>query len=216
MLAKGNTPIIWPLRAKLHVPLAAQQNPKSRASLIAPVVPVTRPWRVAKTQPKVVHAQLPLQATGATQTLLPGLVTNSETFYAATVTPGTVTLTPTLAANSNTVYAPTVSSSNTLSPSLVTNSSDFFTPTVTPGTATLAPTIVANSETFYDAVVTGGAAPSVVGSTGGSGGGGGGIGGRSDRMRLRSEIAEYSFDASHEEQDLEEMSEIINLWKKAA
>lgn len=45
---------------------------------------------------------------GSTQTLTPSLLTNAQTFYAPTVTPGAVTVSPGLLSNTQTFYAPTV------------------------------------------------------------------------------------------------------------
>lgn len=94
----------------------------------------------------------------ATQTLLPSLVTNSQTFFVPTVTPGAVTLSPSLVTNSQTFYAPTVTpGAVALTPNLFTNSNSFFAPTVTPGAVTLSPSLVTNSQTFYAPTVTPGA-----------------------------------------------------------
>lgn len=72
--------------------------------------------------------------TSGSQTLTPSLFTNSQTFYAPTVTVGAVTLTPLLFTNNQTFYDPTVTvGSVTLSPSLVVNSNVFFGPTVSGG-----------------------------------------------------------------------------------
>ena len=97
----------------------------------------------------------PTVASGS-QSLTPGLLTNTNTFYAATVTTGAVTLTPGLLTNSNTFHAPTVSQSGgpqTLTPGLLTNSSTFHAPTVTPGAATLSPGLLTNVSEFYGATI---------------------------------------------------------------
>lgn len=93
------------------------------------------------------------QASGSTQTLTPSLFTNSQTFYAPTVTVGTVTLTPSLFTNNQTFYAPTVSSAVTLTPNLFTNTNTFHGPTVSQGFL-LEPSLFTNSNTFYDPTVT--------------------------------------------------------------
>lgn len=66
-----------------------------------------------------------------TQTLLPGLFTNSNTFFSPTVTPGPVTLLPGLFSNVNA----------------------FFSPTVTPGSVTVQPALFVNESTIYLPVV---------------------------------------------------------------
>lgn len=88
-------------------------------------------------------------------TLSPGLFTNTNSFYAATITPGAVTLSPGLFTNSNSFFAPTITTGSvTLSPSLLTNSNSFYAPTITTGDVTLAPGLFTNSNTFYAATIT--------------------------------------------------------------
>lgn len=120
---------------------------------------------------------------GGGVTLLPPLVTNSNTFYSATVAPGAVTLTqtarfnnsnafysatvgrgavnlaPNLVTNTNVFYSATVTTSaapQTLLPSLFVNANTFYSPTVTaPGaTQTLVPSLFSNANAFYSATVT--------------------------------------------------------------
>lgn len=91
--------------------------------------------------------------TSGSQTLTPSLFTNSQTFYAPTVTVGAVTLTPLLFTNNQTFYAPTVSSAVTLTPNLFTNTNTFHGPTVSQGFL-LEPSLFTNSNTFYDPTVT--------------------------------------------------------------
>ena len=89
-----------------------------------------------------------------TQTLAPGLYTNSNTFYAATVTPGAVTLAPARYDNTNQFYSPTVSYSNTLVPGLLTNTNEFYSPTVSAPYVIvqyLLPSLYENTNTFYSA-----------------------------------------------------------------
>lgn len=89
-------------------------------------------------------------------TLTPSLVTNSQTFHAATVTAGTVNLTPSLVTNGQTFYAPVVSNGGvTLAPSLVTNSQTFPSPTISVGAVTLTLDVVVNGQTFYGPTVEG-------------------------------------------------------------
>jgi hypothetical protein len=91
-----------------------------------------------------------------TQTLTPALFTNTQTFYAPTVSGGTVTLTPSLATNSQTFYAPTVSATYALTPALVTNSQTFYAPEVTQGAAQIYPALFTNTQIFYGPTLTGG------------------------------------------------------------
>lgn len=91
------------------------------------------------------------EATGPfNQTLTPALYTNTQTFYAATVTAigGTQSLTPSLFTNGQTFFAPTVTSVRNLTPALVTNGQTFFAPTVT-ATRNLTPALFTNGQTFY-------------------------------------------------------------------
>lgn len=69
---------------------------------------------------------------GGTQTLSPGLLTNSQTFYGPTIVRGTVTLAPGLLTNSQTFYGATVSqaSPQTLAPSLLDASAQILLPAV--------------------------------------------------------------------------------------
>lgn len=96
----------------------------------------------------------------AAQTLSPSLLTNSQTFYAATVTTGAVALAPSLYSNAQTFYAHTLSQAGggqTLTPSLYTNSQTFYGGSVGVGTVTLSPSLFTNSATFYGATVSQGA-----------------------------------------------------------
>ena len=91
-----------------------------------------------------------------TQTLTPSLYTNSNTFYAATVTPGAVTLAPARYDNTNQFYSPTVSYSNTLVPGLLTNTNEFYSPTVSAPYVIvqyLLPGLFVNSNQFFQATV---------------------------------------------------------------
>jgi hypothetical protein len=89
----------------------------------------------------------------STQTLSPALFTNTQTFYAATVTRGAVNLTATLFTNSQTFYSPTRTSSNAVSPSLYTNTQTFYSPTATRSN-TIAPALYTNTQTFFAPAVT--------------------------------------------------------------
>lgn len=89
-------------------------------------------------------------------TLNPTLFSNTNTFFAPTVTPGTTSLTPGLFTNTNQFYAAVVSlgGSQTLVPGLLSNANDFFAPTVTPGAVTLTPSLFSNSNSFYAPTIT--------------------------------------------------------------
>lgn len=89
----------------------------------------------------------------ATQALTPSLVTNTQTFHAATVGRGSVSLAPSLVTNSQTFYGSTVSSSYPLTPGLVTNGQTFYAPTVGVGAVTLEPSLLTNGQTFYSPTV---------------------------------------------------------------
>lgn len=86
--------------------------------------------------------------------LTPSLFTDSDTFYAATVTPGAVTLTPALFTNTNTFYSPVVASSIGLTPVLFADGDTFYNPSVAAGAVTLTPSLFADADTFYIPAVT--------------------------------------------------------------
>jgi len=76
-------------------------------------------------------------AGSGTQTLSPGLVTNTQTFYAPTVTQagGAQTLLPGLLTNVQAFYGPTVTQAGAvLSPTRLNNTQRFFAPRVFPTT----------------------------------------------------------------------------------
>lgn len=109
-------------------------------------------------------AESPLAAlpeTGAAaQSLTASLFTNTQTFFAPTVTGGASTqdLTPDLFTNSQTFYAPTVTGGAvTLLPTLYTNTQTFYAPAVTVGAANLLPDLFTNTNQFFSPTVTGGA-----------------------------------------------------------
>ena len=65
--------------------------------------------------------------TGATtQTLLPGLYTNTQTFFSPTVTAQASNLFPNLYTNTQTFYSPTLTIINDIRPGLYTNEQVFF------------------------------------------------------------------------------------------
>lgn len=97
-------------------------------------------------------------APSGTQTLIPSLFTNTNTFYLTTITQTgpPQSLLPSLYSNVNTFYAATVTASNTLAPNRYDNTNVFYTPTVTQagGVQTLTPSLYTNSNTFYAAALT--------------------------------------------------------------
>jgi len=90
-------------------------------------------------------------------TLLPTLLTESQTHYSPTVTPGAVGISPVLVASSETLYTPTIQASVDILPSLLTSSALVSTPTLTPGTVILTPGLIAGTSQGYTATVVPGA-----------------------------------------------------------
>ena len=119
-------------------------------STVAPTVTVTAGGTVTNVRGPIVLVRLREAAIPA-QTLTPSLYTNTNTFFAATVTLAgpTQTLTPALYTNTNTFYAATVSASNTLTPALYTNTNTFYDATVAGGVVTLEPDLYTNTNVFY-------------------------------------------------------------------
>lgn len=103
---------------------------------------------------------LTASAAGGGQTLTPSLFTNSNTFYAPTVS-GTYTLSPGLYTDSDTFYSPTVSTSYSISPGLYTDPDTFYSPAVS-ATYTLTPGLYADGDTFYTHVVSLGGSQTLV------------------------------------------------------
>jgi len=88
--------------------------------------------------------------------LSPSLFTNTNLFFGPTIATGAVYVLPPLLTNAQALYAATVSQASgtqMLAPSLFTNSNAFYAPTVT-RTYQLAPTLLSNGQTFYSASVT--------------------------------------------------------------
>lgn len=119
----------------------------------------------------------PVSSGPSAQSLSPSLFSNTNTFYAATVSPGPVTLspslyqnsngffaanitqggatqnlTPSLVNNSNTIYSAVLTSVRTLTPTLYSNTSTFFAPQVT-SSKTLTPSLYGNTQVFYTPTV---------------------------------------------------------------
>lgn len=92
----------------------------------------------------------------ATKVLSPSLVTNSQTFYAATVVRGAVTLRPSLVSNTQTFYAGTIVRGRVLlSPSLHSGTQIFYGSVVTPGVVRLSPSLFTNSSILYSSILSG-------------------------------------------------------------
>lgn len=87
------------------------------------------------------------------QDLTPSLFTNTQTFYAPTVTT-TYALTPALFENQQTYYTQTVTATYSLTPDLFTNDQTFYEPTVDQTGLTLAPSLFENTQTYYQPTVT--------------------------------------------------------------
>lgn len=94
-------------------------------------------------------------APSVSQSLAPSLFTNAQAFYSPTVTRGAVTLTPARFDNTSNFYAPTVTrGAVTLSPARFDNSQSFFSPSIS---LRLAPNLFTNANAFYAPTVTPGA-----------------------------------------------------------
>ena len=92
---------------------------------------------------------------GGTQNLSPSLYTQSQTFYAATVS-ATYALTVSPVENTSVFFGPTITQVTTLLPARYDNANAFYSPTLTPGAVTLSPARYDNSNSFYSATVTAG------------------------------------------------------------
>ena len=109
------------------------------------------PWRLFEPQ----RLYIPTAAGGAgAQTLTPSLYSDSQSFFAPTVSVGVVSLAPSLLTNAQTFYAPTVSQgAQVLTPALLTNTSSFYAPSVAVGAVALSPSLLTNTQSFYAPVV---------------------------------------------------------------
>jgi len=93
-------------------------------------------------------------APSGTQTLIPSLFTNTNTFYLTTITQTgpPQSLLPSLYSNVNTFYAATVTASNTVNPARYDNTNVFYAATVV-ASNTLTPARYDNTNVFYNATV---------------------------------------------------------------
>lgn len=120
--------------------------------------------RLLSTRPAILHEKpapktfLYLGAGAGAQELTPGLFTNTNTFYAATVAAGAVALTPSLFTDADTFYTQTVTTSYSLTAPLYIDADTFYTPAVAAGAVTLTPSLYSDADTFYTHTITGGAA----------------------------------------------------------
>lgn len=92
--------------------------------------------------------------TGGTTTVAPDLFVNANSFYSATVTPGGVTVSPDLVSNSPTFYGPVIEVG--VNPPLLTNAQVFYAATITQGDPVVTPPLLVNDNYFYQPTVTGG------------------------------------------------------------
>lgn len=100
------------------------------------------------------HKYVFISDTGG-QTITANLLSNSNTFYNPTVTPGTATVSANLFTNTNSFPSATVTpGAVTVSANLLSNTNTFPNATVTPGAANISANLHTNSNTFYNATVT--------------------------------------------------------------
>jgi len=86
----------------------------------------------------------------STYNVTPGLFTNTQTYFAPTVGRGPVNLTPGLFTNSQTYFAPTIGRGPVnVSPGLFTNTQTYFAPTVGRGAVNLSPGLFTNTQTYF-------------------------------------------------------------------
>lgn len=91
---------------------------------------------------------------GGTQTLVPALFSDGDSFYAATVGSGAVTLSPSLLADGETFPSATVArGAVSLSPTLVSDGDTFWSATIARGPVSLAPAIYTDADSFGAATV---------------------------------------------------------------
>lgn len=106
---------------------------------------------------------------GSAQSLTVGLVTNTQSFFAANVTAGAATVSPVLYNDADSFFSATVLAGGMpVNPSLVTNSNSFFGVVITLPAYNLLPALYTNAQVFYGATVTAGSrtlSPPLLGST---------------------------------------------------
>lgn len=97
---------------------------------------------------------LELKAAGSgAQTITAALVTNTQTFYGATVGAGAVDIAGALTTNAQTFYGATVAASYAVTGGTFDNSQTFYQATVSPGPVTVSGALYTNAQTFPAATV---------------------------------------------------------------
>ena len=89
----------------------------------------------------------------STTSIAPDLLTNTTVFYDATLTTGTIDIVPDVLTNSNTVYAPTILIN--VDANLLINSNTIHTPTVDVGAVTITTDLLTNTSVIFSPVVGG-------------------------------------------------------------
>lgn len=93
---------------------------------------------------------LALQVAGGGQTLLPSLVTDTDTFFGEQLN---LVVFPSLATDTDVFFSPTVTTTVSLFPSLYGDTDTFFAATVTTGAVTLSPPLVTDDDVFFSATL---------------------------------------------------------------
>jgi hypothetical protein len=93
---------------------------------------------------------LALQVAGGGQTLLPSLVTDTDTFFGEQLN---LVVFPSLATDTDVFFSPTVTTTVSLFPSLYNDTDIFFAATVTTGAVTLSPPLVTDDDVFFSATL---------------------------------------------------------------
>lgn len=93
---------------------------------------------------------LALQVAGGSQTLLPSLVTDTDTFFGEQLN---LVVFPSLATDTDVFFSPTVTTTVSLFPSLYNDTDIFFAATVTTGAVTLSPPLVTDDDVFFSATL---------------------------------------------------------------
>ena len=145
----------------------------TRKAPLATFIESSRDLTWTETQTKdygatVIKSVSDLFADGAWPAVLPGLVTNTSTFHAPTVSVGAVDLTPSLVTNSTTFYGATITVGFLLAPDLFTNAPVFYAAAITVGGVTVAPGLFSNAQLFHVPTVGAGSVdltPSLVSNT---------------------------------------------------
>ena len=130
---------------------SAYAHVNSGSSTTAPTVTVTLAGTLTNVRGPVVLLRVREAAAPPAQTLTPTLYTNTQTFFAPTVTRGAVNLLPSLYTNTQTFFSADVTQAGggqSLTPSLYTNTQTFFSATVTAVKA-LTPSLYTNTQSYF-------------------------------------------------------------------